>query len=132
MIPKISHIDVSSVPSHSFVRPCFVVISNIASGRDSLVVYLCPKYFVHLRNLQRHLRVRTGEKSHGCSHCVMSFSQLGALKQHERAHSVKKFSVVHSVLSLLPKKLTCRDILKSTILFQVYIKLIYPVRWQNH
>ncbi|NXT14981.1 ZBT12 protein, partial [Prunella fulvescens] len=53
-------------------------------------VFMCPrcgKQFNHSSNLNRHMNVRRGVKSHGCGVCGKSFTQKSTLHDHLNLHS---------------------------------------------
>ncbi|XP_058678550.1 zinc finger and BTB domain-containing protein 12 [Ammospiza caudacuta] len=53
-------------------------------------VFMCPrcgKQFNHSSNLNRHMNVHRGVKSHGCGVCGKSFTQKSTLHDHLNLHS---------------------------------------------
>uniref|UniRef100_A0A8C2SKK7 Zinc finger and BTB domain containing 12 n=1 Tax=Coturnix japonica TaxID=93934 RepID=A0A8C2SKK7_COTJA len=53
-------------------------------------VFMCPrcgKQFNHSSNLNRHMNVHRGVKSHGCGICGKSFTQKSTLHDHMNLHS---------------------------------------------
>ncbi|NXP76167.1 ZBT26 protein, partial [Ramphastos sulfuratus] len=58
--------------------------------RAQHLVFMCPrcgKQFNHSSNLNRHMNVHRGVKSHGCGVCGKSFTQKSTLHDHMNLHS---------------------------------------------
>lgn len=58
--------------------------------RASHCVFMCPrcgKQFNHTSNLNRHMNVHRGIKSHACHVCAKSFTQKSTLYDHMNLHS---------------------------------------------
>ncbi|XP_074927659.1 zinc finger and BTB domain-containing protein 12 [Chelonoidis abingdonii] len=53
-------------------------------------IFMCPrcgKQFNHSSNLNRHMNVHRGVKSHSCAVCGKSFTQKSTLHDHMNLHS---------------------------------------------
>jgi len=59
---------------------------KIHTGEKRFKCDYCPKRFVQKANLRQHLRVHTGEKPFSCKICGRRFAQESSLGRHSRAH----------------------------------------------
>ncbi|XP_046874627.1 zinc finger and BTB domain-containing protein 12-like isoform X1 [Hypomesus transpacificus] len=59
-------------------------------SRSTHLLYVCPccgKHFHHSTNLDRHMSVHRGAKSHSCPLCFKTFTQKSTLCDHMNLHS---------------------------------------------
>ncbi|XP_051783927.1 zinc finger protein 568-like [Erpetoichthys calabaricus] len=50
----------------------------------------CDKQFTHTSDLNKYIKIHTGEKPHYCSECGMLFSSRSNLQKHRRSHTGEK------------------------------------------
>lgn len=63
---------------------------NAPKERRKHQCFICPKEFRRRVELERHIRVHTGERPYCCSICTKSFTQKVHLEVHMRTHSSEK------------------------------------------
>lgn len=70
----------SDTPSYSFDNYTLA----ISSDSRPYSCHFCSRAFARKHDLQRHIRVHTGEKPYSCPCCKKAFSRTDALKRHLR------------------------------------------------
>uniref|UniRef100_A0A8C4RN60 Uncharacterized protein n=1 Tax=Erpetoichthys calabaricus TaxID=27687 RepID=A0A8C4RN60_ERPCA len=63
---------------------------KVHTGEKTYCCHECDKSFSRKSDLQRHSRIHTGEKPHCCPECGKSFHRRSSLQRHIRIHRGKK------------------------------------------
>uniref|UniRef100_A0A8C4RNI0 Tripartite motif-containing protein 16-like n=1 Tax=Erpetoichthys calabaricus TaxID=27687 RepID=A0A8C4RNI0_ERPCA len=63
---------------------------KIHTGEKTYCCHECDKSFSRKSDLQRHSRIHTGEKPHCCPECGKSFSMRSSLQRHRIIHTREK------------------------------------------
>jgi uncharacterized Zn-finger protein len=73
------------VPEPKAKKPCRYTMEhyNLTDGRP-YQCHLCTRAFARKHDLQRHIRVHTGDKPFSCPCCKKAFARTDALKRHLR------------------------------------------------
>jgi hypothetical protein len=73
-------------PSHT--RPIVSIATTTASDIRPYQCQICDRSFARKHDLQRHIRVHTGDKPYACLCCNKAFARTDALKRHLRMEEV--------------------------------------------
>lgn len=70
-------------------------VQQVEERTKSFECTICCKPFAKKNQLQRHVRIHTGERPFKCQACVKSFTRIDALKRHLASVGHQKQKVSH-------------------------------------